>query len=90
MTALLLLGILLFSFGVAFSANESMRLWKRRLIALTIVIGFFLAIFPFGKVLEKQTYRASLDGNNPYKKEYIYKQVDSTMVIVDSVYTKIK
>ena len=35
----------------------------------------------------RQTYEKALD-NNPYKKEYIYKQVDSTYVIIDSVYVK--
>ena len=37
---------------------------------------------------EKNAYKDSLEGNNPYKKEYIYKQVDSTYVIIDSVYVK--
>jgi len=37
---------------------------------------------------EKDAYENALNGNNPYKKEYIYKQIDSTYVIVDSVYVK--
>ena len=55
-------------------------------LVLAIIVVGIIAHFVSQNARES-TYKKALD-NNPYKKEYIYKQVDSTYVIIDSVYIK--
>ena len=57
-------------------------------IVISFAFGFSFLFFSAGKESSDRSYINSLNGNNPYRKEYIYKQIDSTYVIVDSVYVK--
>jgi hypothetical protein len=60
----------------------------RILCLIGLFVLWFSMVFVIGKMAEKKAYTNSLDGNNPYSKEYIYKQQDSTYVVVDSIYVK--
>jgi len=92
MTALMFIGTILIgvTFGIAVNRwdDHEDRAWRVAVAIMVFMIG--MAIYSFGVAVrsEKDAYINSLEGNNPYKKEYIYKQVDSTYVIIDSVYVK--
>ena len=87
MIALILLGIVLLG-GVVLIVLISTDNNQRILLSeIFYILGALLIFFGTNFYTEKDTYKKALD-ENPYRKEYIYKQTDSTYVIIDSVYVK--
>ena len=88
METLAMIGMILIWIGVALALFSDVDEEKARSAVAVIVtwIGLFMIIF--GVMFT--TYKDALN-NNPYKKEYIYKQNPSgTMEKYDSIYVKIK
>jgi len=87
MIALILLGVILLG-GIVIIVLISTDNDRRIVLSeIFFLLGVLLIFFGSGAYAEKTTYEKALD-NNPYKKEYIYKQIDNTYVIIDSVYVK--
>jgi len=91
MIALLIIGavLLLISYFIGLFAMVDPEAKRGKGIAycLFFIVGVSLLSCGLSFRAEKDTYKKALE-HNPYKKEYIYKQVDSTYVVVDSVYVK--
>jgi hypothetical protein len=62
--------------------------WMIPLGTVILLIGCGVLSRGMYGLAEEGAYINSLNGNNPYSKEYIYKQQDSTYVVVDSIYVK--
>jgi len=89
MIALIIIGLIFLTVAYfmgtdAIEKQNPKREWP---FFLLFVLGVVLAANGLQFKTEKETYRKALE-HNPYKKEYIYKQTDSTYVIIDSVYVK--
>jgi len=87
MIALILLGVVLLGAVVIIVLISTDNDRRIVLSEIFFLLGVLLIFFGTGAYSEKTTYKKALD-NNPYKKEYIYKQIDSTYIAVDSVYIK--
>lgn len=90
MIALIIISIVLTLVGfiLVMIGNIKGKDWLIPIGAGVLVISVFVMGVSAGQAGEEHAYKESLNGNNPYKKEYIYKQVDSSYVIMDSVYVK--
>ena len=86
----IILIVILISFGLHFIIEDAERPNKRHLFAQFVFTILFMIVYNniITDTIRKRTFEDSLNGHTPYKKEYIYKQIDSTYVIMDSVYVK--
>jgi hypothetical protein len=88
MITLIIIGAFLMFLFTPAALNAEDDTIRKTIYSFLMVVGMFLLLLGFTKRGERDAYIDSLNGNNPYSKEYIYKQQDSTYVVVDSIYVK--
>lgn len=59
--------------------------WKALVCYVVFAVGLIVALTS----MANKTYKSALDGDNPYHKEYVYRDLpDGTKELTDSIYVK--